>query len=42
MIAAATRVWFEQEGTLHGAAWVDGRFVDEVVFGLLAPDMKST
>ena len=36
MIAAAVRVGFEHEGTLRAAAWVDGGFQDEVVFGLLA------
>ena len=38
MIAAASRVGFELEGTLRSSAWVAGRFVDEVVYGLLAPD----
>jgi RimJ/RimL family protein N-acetyltransferase len=36
MIAAAVRAGFEHEGTLRAAAWVDGGFQDEVVFGLLA------
>ncbi|KDN81413.1 GNAT family N-acetyltransferase [Kitasatospora cheerisanensis] len=36
MIGAARRAGFRVEGTLRGAAWVSGRFVDEVVLGLLA------
>jgi RimJ/RimL family protein N-acetyltransferase len=38
MIAAAVRAGFAQEGTLRGAGWVDGEFVDEVILGLLASD----
>jgi RimJ/RimL family protein N-acetyltransferase len=38
MIAAAVRAGFTQEGTLRGAGWVDGEFVDEVILGLLASD----
>ncbi|MFD8482071.1 GNAT family N-acetyltransferase [Kitasatospora sp. NPDC059673] len=36
MIGAAERAGFRVEGTLRGAAWVSGRFVDEVLLGLLA------
>ncbi|MFJ5926079.1 GNAT family N-acetyltransferase [Kitasatospora sp. NPDC092948] len=36
MIGAAERAGFRVEGTMRGAAWVSGRFVDEVVLGLLA------
>jgi RimJ/RimL family protein N-acetyltransferase len=35
MITAATRAGFVPEGTLRRAAWVDGRFADEVILGLL-------
>jgi RimJ/RimL family protein N-acetyltransferase len=35
MIAIATAAGFTREGTLRGAAWVDGEFADEAVFGLL-------
>jgi RimJ/RimL family protein N-acetyltransferase len=42
MIAAATRVGFELEGTLRGSAWVDGRVLDEVVLGLLAAEWTSS
>jgi RimJ/RimL family protein N-acetyltransferase len=38
MIRAATRAGFVLEGTLRGAAWVTGAFLDEVVLGRLAPD----
>ena len=35
MLATAQRAGFTVEGTLRDAAWVAGRFVDEVVLGLL-------
>lgn len=38
MISAAIRAGFAQEGTLRGADWVNGEFVDEVILGLLASD----
>jgi RimJ/RimL family protein N-acetyltransferase len=38
MIRIATRSGFRPEGTLRGAAWVDGAFHDEVILGLLAAD----
>lgn len=38
MITAATRAGFVPEGTMRGAAWVDGGFADEVVLGLLAAE----
>ena len=38
MIGAAERAGFVREGTLRRAAWIEGRFVDEAVFGLLAGD----
>jgi RimJ/RimL family protein N-acetyltransferase len=38
MIGAAGRVGFVLEGTLRANAWVNGRFIDEVVMGLLAED----
>ncbi len=40
MIGAAERIGFTREGTLRRAAWVDGAFVDEAVFGLLAADWR--
>jgi RimJ/RimL family protein N-acetyltransferase len=38
MIGVATRCGFVREGVLRGAAWVQGEFLDEVVFGLLAAE----
>jgi RimJ/RimL family protein N-acetyltransferase len=38
MISAAVRAGFAREGTLRGADWVNGEFVDEVILGLLASD----
>ena len=35
MIAAAERLGFTREGTMRGASWVNGRWADDVVFGLL-------
>ncbi len=42
MIKAARAAGFVLEGTLRGASWVDGKFVDEVVLGLLADDSSAT
>ena len=41
MIGVATRAGFTQEGTMRGAAWVNGEFLDEVVFGLLAATWRA-
>ncbi|MDT9683249.1 GNAT family protein [Streptomyces sp. TRM76323] len=41
MIAAAKRAGFTVEGTLRRSAWVHGRFVDEVVLGLLAEEWAA-
>jgi RimJ/RimL family protein N-acetyltransferase len=38
MIAVATRAGFVREGTLRRSAWVNGRFADEVILGMLAAD----
>lgn len=38
MLATARRAGFTEEGTLRQAAWGYDRFVDEVIFGLLAAD----
>ena len=38
MIALASRAGFAVEGTLRKAAWVLGRFVDQIVLGLLAEE----
>jgi RimJ/RimL family protein N-acetyltransferase len=41
MIGGASRAGFVHEGTLRGAAWVNGEFADEVILGLLAGDWAS-
>ena len=38
MIAAASRAGFVREGSLRRSAWVNGRFADEVILGMLAAD----
>ncbi|GIF75760.1 GNAT family N-acetyltransferase [Asanoa siamensis] len=38
MTGAAERVGFRREGTLRRNSWVDGEFLDEAVFGLLAEE----
>ena len=40
MIAAATSAGFAHEGTLRQCGWVDGRFLDEVIYGLLRADWQ--
>ncbi|MBT2452232.1 GNAT family N-acetyltransferase [Streptomyces sp. ISL-43] len=41
MIRAASAAGFALEGTLHGAAWVCGEFLDEVVMGLRAEEWRA-
>jgi RimJ/RimL family protein N-acetyltransferase len=41
MIAVAERAGFTREGTLRSAAWVNGRFGDEVVFGRTAEEWEG-
>jgi RimJ/RimL family protein N-acetyltransferase len=41
MIAAATAVGFELEGTLRSSAYVEGQILDEVILGLLAADFAG-
>jgi len=38
MLRIAAKTGFLREGVLRGAAWVNGQFLDEVVFGLLAEE----
>ncbi len=38
MRAVAERAGFVQEGQMRATSWVDGEFVDEIVFGLLADE----
>jgi RimJ/RimL family protein N-acetyltransferase len=35
MMAVAERLGFTREGTTRGSAWVNGQWVDDVIFGLL-------
>jgi RimJ/RimL family protein N-acetyltransferase len=41
MISVATRVGFVPEGTLRRAAWVEGAFADEAIFGMLASEWSQ-
>jgi RimJ/RimL family protein N-acetyltransferase len=41
MIAVAERAGFTREGTMRQASWVNGAFLDDVVFGLLAEDFDG-
>lgn len=41
MIAAAERVGFQPEGRLRDYQWVEGRFIDRVLFGLLADEWRG-
>jgi RimJ/RimL family protein N-acetyltransferase len=40
MRKTAERTGFELEGQFRKAAWANGEFIDEVVYGLLAPDWQ--
>jgi len=42
MIAVAARAGFAAEGTLRGAAWADGEFLDEVILGQLASEWERS
>jgi RimJ/RimL family protein N-acetyltransferase len=41
MIAIAEKIGFTREGTLRSAYWVNGRFADDVVFGLLDTEFSG-
>ena len=41
MIAVAERLGFTREGTMRGASWVNGRWVDDVLFGLLDTEFRG-
>jgi RimJ/RimL family protein N-acetyltransferase len=41
MIAVAEKTGFTREGTLRSALWVNGRFADDVVFGLLDTEFSG-
>jgi RimJ/RimL family protein N-acetyltransferase len=38
MITVAEQIGFTREGTMRQASWVNGTFLDDVVFGLLAEE----
>jgi RimJ/RimL family protein N-acetyltransferase len=41
MVAAAVRAGFTREGTTRGASWVNGRWMDDVIFGLLDTEFSG-
>ena len=41
MIAVASRLGFTREGTTRDSSWVNGRFADDVIFGLLAQEYSQ-
>jgi RimJ/RimL family protein N-acetyltransferase len=41
MIAVAEKLGFTREGTTRGSSWVNGRFCDDVIFGLLAEEFTG-
>ena len=41
MIAVAGKLGFTREGATRGSSWVNGRFADDVIFGLLAEEFSG-
>lgn len=41
MMAVAEKLGFTREGTTRGSSWVNGRFCDDVIFGLLAEEFTG-
>jgi RimJ/RimL family protein N-acetyltransferase len=41
MIAVAEKVGFTREGTTRGSSWMNGRFLDDVIFGMLADEFAG-
>ena len=41
MIAVAGKLGFTREGATRSSSWVNGRFADDVIFGLLAEEFTS-
>jgi RimJ/RimL family protein N-acetyltransferase len=41
MIAVAGKLGFTREGATRGSSWMNGRFADDVIFGLLADEFTS-
>lgn len=42
MLRAAEANGFVREGTLRGAGWLDGEFVDEAILGLLVDEWRAS
>ena len=41
MIAVAEKLGFTREGATRGSSWMNGRFMDDVIFGLLAEEFTG-
>jgi len=41
MIAVANKLGFTREGMTRSSSWVNGRFCDDVIFGLLAEEFTG-
>ncbi len=41
MIAVAEKLGFTREGAIRGSSWMNGRFMDDVIFGLLAEEFSG-
>jgi RimJ/RimL family protein N-acetyltransferase len=41
MIAVADRLGFTREGATRASSWLNGRFMDDVIFGLLAEEFAG-
>lgn len=41
MIAVAEKLGFTREGTTRGSSWMNGRFLDDVIFGMLADEFAG-
>jgi RimJ/RimL family protein N-acetyltransferase len=41
MIAVAGKLGFTREGATRGSSWMNGRFMDDVIFGLLAEEFTG-
>ena len=41
MIAVAEKLGFTREGATRGSSWMNGRFMDDVIFGLLAEEFPG-
>jgi RimJ/RimL family protein N-acetyltransferase len=41
MIAVAEKLGFTREGATRGSSWMNGRFMDDVIFGLLVEEFSG-